>query len=269
MPTTSTADPQVVEAALRRLAPNWTTDIVRSIAKYGPTLQVREVAGHVPGLSESYASKRLAGMRQDGLVDRDDAFDRFAPYHLTQQARTLGPVYRALSQWSSQHITPSMLERPGRIEDALQRLQPIETTGVVQLLAENGGMTYNQIAVESGVYRQLLAVRIARLQADGLVVSTGSRNHGRYTLTDAGRALGPAYTAVQQWHDRHTAKSPAPAQAAKVRSLTVPAEGAQSVRTAAALRRSPVPPSLFSHAPQPQPQVPYTVTAASHPARGR
>src|SRR6478609_4946941 len=133
MPTTpSTADPQVVEAALRRLAPNWTTDIVRSIAKYGPTLQVREVAGYVPGLSESYASKRLAGMRQDGLVDRDDAFDRFAPYYLTQQARTLGPVYRALSQWSSKHIAPPVLERPGRIEDALQRLQPIGTTGVVQ-----------------------------------------------------------------------------------------------------------------------------------------
>ncbi|WP_030459403.1 winged helix-turn-helix transcriptional regulator [Kitasatospora sp. NRRL B-11411] len=266
MPSTSTADPQAVETALRRLAPNWTTDIVRAIAKYGPTLPVREVAGCVPALSESYASKRLAGMRQDGLVDRDDAFDKRAPYRLSRQALTLGPVYRSLTQWSSEHVAPTMLERPGRIEDALQRLQPIGTTKVVQLLAEGGSMDFNRIAAESGVYRQLLAVRIARLQADGLVVSNGSRNHGLYTLTEAGQALGPVYATVQQWHDRHTAKAPARSGS---RVLTVPEQGVQGARTAAALRRSPVPSSLFSHAPQPQPPVPYAVTAASHPARGR
>ncbi|MFJ5879863.1 winged helix-turn-helix transcriptional regulator [Kitasatospora cineracea] len=264
-----TADPQVVEAALRRLAPNWTTDIVRAIAKYGPALQVRDVAGHVPALSESYAGKRLAAMRQDGLVDRDDAFDKRAPYRLSQQALTLGPVYRSLSQWSSEHIAPTMLERPGRIEDALQRLQPVETTRIVQLLADGGSMDFSRIAAESGVYRQLITPRLARLQADGLVVSTGGRNHGLYTLTEAGQALGPVYTAVRQWHDRHTGKGPGHAPAAKVRSLTTPAEGVQGPRTAAALRRSPVPPSLFSHAPQPQPRVPSAVTAASHPGRGR
>ncbi|GLW58015.1 winged helix-turn-helix transcriptional regulator [Kitasatospora phosalacinea] len=269
MPITPPADPQAVEAALRRLAPNWTTDIVRAIARYGPTLQVREVADYVPALSESYASKRLSAMRQDGLVVRDDAFDKRAPYRLSEQALTLGPVYRSLAQWSSEHISPTMLGRPGRIEDALQRLQPLETTRIVQLLAEGGSMHFSRIAAESGVYRQLITPRLARLQADGLVVSTGSRHHGPYALTEAGQALGPVYAALQQWHDRHTANGPAHAPAAKVRSLTAPAEGVQGARTAAALRRSPVPPSLFSHAPQPQPQVPYAVTAASHPARGR
>ncbi|MFB7950142.1 winged helix-turn-helix transcriptional regulator [Kitasatospora phosalacinea] len=264
-----TADPKVVEAALRRLAPNWTTDIVRTLAKYGPTLQVHDVADYVPGLSKSYAGKRLAAMRQNGLVVRDDAFDKRAPYRLSQQALTLGPVYRSMAQWSTAHITPDLLERPDRVEDTLQRLQPVETTRIVQLLAEGGSMDFSRIAAESGVYRQLVTPRLARLQQDGLAVSTGSRNHGLYTLTEAGRALGPVYAAVQQWYDRHVAKGPAHAPAAKVRSLTVPAEGVQGARTAAALRRSPVPPSLFSHAAQLEPRVPAAVTAASHPARGR
>ncbi|MFJ8442841.1 winged helix-turn-helix transcriptional regulator [Kitasatospora griseola] len=268
MPTQPTYDPQLVEGALRRLAPNWTTAIVRTIAKYGPEMRVREIAGHVPTVSESFVGKRLTAMRNDGLVVRNATFDRTAPYRLTEQARTLGPVYRALAQWSSEHIDPTMLERADRIEDALQRLQPVETTRVVHLLAENGSMRFHQIAEESGVYRQLMTPRLARLQADGLVANVGSRHGSPYALTEAGRALAPVYAAVQRWNDRH-ATGPTAQVPTAVRTLTGPTNGAASIRTAAALRRTAVPTALFSHAAQQQPRVPAAVTAASSPARAR
>ncbi|MEV7121188.1 winged helix-turn-helix transcriptional regulator [Kitasatospora griseola] len=268
MPAQPVADPQLVEGALRRLAPNWTTTIVRTIAKYGPEMRVREISQHVPDISESFVSKRLAAMRRDGLVARDSTFDRSAPYHLTQQARTLGPVYRALAQWSRDHIGEDTLERADRIEDALQRLQPVETTRVVQLLADNGSMSFSRIAEESGVYRQLMTPRIARLQADGLVARVGSRNGSPYALTDAGRALAPVYAAVQHWSDRHTNESTVRVPAA-IRTLAGPVSGAEGIRTAAALRRTAVPAALFSHAAPQQPRVPAAASAASGLTHGR
>ncbi|MFD8783787.1 hypothetical protein [Kitasatospora sp. NPDC059599] len=59
---------------------------------------------------------------------------------------------------------------------------------------------------------------------------------------------------------------PIPRVPAATRTLVT---GADAVQTAAALRRSPTPAGLFSHAPAPQPRVPAAVTATSHPSRGR
>ncbi|MDH6709143.1 hypothetical protein P3T27_005889 [Kitasatospora sp. MAA19] len=103
------------------------------------------------------------------------------------------------------------------------------------------------------------------MQADGLVARNGNQHGAPYILTDAGRALGPVYTALQQWDHRHTTAA-TPAVPAAARTLGAPA---QSARTAAALRRSPAPSALFSHASVPQPQVPAAVTSASRPSRGR
>ncbi|WP_224274302.1 helix-turn-helix domain-containing protein [Streptomyces sp. LS1784] len=264
-PAMTTADAARVENVLRHLAPKWTTHFVHTIAKYGPELRVRDVAHRHPAINQPYVSKRLAAMADAGLVNRDTTFDRWAPYRLSAGARTLGPLYRAVAQWSSEHLDRPPQGRSDRIEDALRRLQLMDTTEVVRLLSEHGSMRVGHLGERVGVSEQLIATRLNRMQADGLVSRTGSRHGAPYILTDAGRALAPVYTAVQQWDNWHSA-----AQAVRMPAATrTLVTGADTVRTAAALRRSPAPAGLFSHTPAPQPRVPAAVTAASHPSRGR
>ncbi|MCX4751244.1 winged helix-turn-helix transcriptional regulator [Kitasatospora sp. NBC_01287] len=265
--TTTSADPQRVENALQQLAPKWTTAFVHTIAKYGPEMRIRDLSHYFPSISQQNIGKRLGTMTEAGLVVRDAEFDRTAPYRLTSRALTLGPVYRAVAQWSSDHVDRGTRGRADRIEDALQRLQPVNTTKVVQLLTENGSMRFTHVAEAAGVYEQLMTQRLARLQADGLVTRTGNRHGDPYTLTDAGRALGPVYATVQRWEDRNAPAPTTPAPTA-VRTLGSAVNGADGIRTAAALRRTTVPAALFSHSSQPQPRVPATATAPG-PARGR
>ncbi|MFF4820765.1 winged helix-turn-helix transcriptional regulator [Kitasatospora sp. NPDC001309] len=261
----STTDAQRTEATLRRLTPRWTTHVVHTIAKYGPEMRVSDVTRHFPELSQSYVSKRLATMSAAGLVVRDGEFDRTAPYRLSSAARTLGPVYRALAQWSSDHIDRTPQGRYDRVEDALHRLQLADTTETIRLLSEHGSLRLTHLAERLDSPPQFATVRLNRMQADGLVARTDNRHGAPYILTDAGRALGPVYTALQQWDHRQTAATPRAVPAAE-RTLSSPA---QSVRTAAALRRSPAPSALFSHAPVPQPRVPAGFTQAASPSRGR
>ncbi|MFF2954078.1 winged helix-turn-helix transcriptional regulator [Kitasatospora sp. NPDC057965] len=258
-------DAQQVEAALRRLAPKWTTHVVHTIAKYGPEMRWRDISQHLPGLIPTNLSKRLAGMAEAGLLNRDAEFDRWAPFRLSSRARTLGPVYRELVQWSADHLDGAPTSRYDRIEDALQRLQLTDTTTVIRLLTENRRMRFTHLAESAGLPLTALTSRLHRLQEDGVIARTGPRHGDPYTLTAAGRALGPVYAAVQKWDDRHTAAHPAPVPTA---TRTLGADPS-TVRTAAALRRSTAPPSLFSHAQQPQPRVPAAATSASHPSRGR
>ncbi|MGF1425487.1 winged helix-turn-helix transcriptional regulator [Kitasatospora sp. LaBMicrA B282] len=268
-PTTAmTADhAQHVQSILRRLAPKWTTHIVHTMAKYGPELRIRDVAQYYPQLATSYVSKRLSTMDSAGLLTRGDAqFDQRAPYRLTPGALTLGPLYRAVAQWSTDHLDRTPQGRSERIEDALHRLQLADTTEVIRLLSHNGTMHVSDLAEHVGVYEQFVATRLNRMQTDGLVTRTGTRHGDPYILTDAGRALGPVYTAVQQWDNRHTA-SAQPTVPAATRTLDTPAPTAG--RTAAALRRSAAPWALFSHAQLPPQRVPAYVTAASHPSRSR
>ncbi|MEE1786919.1 winged helix-turn-helix transcriptional regulator [Streptomyces sp. SP17BM10] len=267
-PGLTDADAQRVEGVLRRLAPKWTTGVVHTIAKYGPEMRVRDLAQYFPSVSQPFMSKRLATMHEAGLVQRDAEFDRTAPYRLSPQALTLGPVYRSLVQWSSEHIDRTPMSRNDRIEDALRRLQPLHTTKVVQLLAEHGSLRFTHLAEAVGVYEQLITPRLARLQEDGLVTRTGTRHGDPYTLTEAGQALGPVYAAVQRWEDRHTAVSTIPVPTA-VRTMAGPVDGSHGIRTAAALRRTPVPAALFSHSAQQQSPAPAAARATSSLARGR
>ncbi|MFJ9841709.1 winged helix-turn-helix transcriptional regulator [Kitasatospora sp. NPDC101155] len=262
------ADAQAVQTTLRRLAPKWTTAFVHTIAKYGPELRVRDFGQYFPTLSQTYTSKRLTTMSTAGLVTRDAQFDRTAPYRLTDRARTLGPVYRALAQWSSDHLDHMPQGRSGRIEDALHRLQLVDTTEVVRLLSASSSMRVSHLAEQVGVYEQLIATRLNRMQADGLVTRTGHRHGNPYALTDAGRALGPVFAAVQQWENRRSS-APKVQVPTATSTLGAPVTGANAARTAAALRRSVVPSTLFSHSPLPQSRVSAAVTAASSPSRSR
>ncbi|MEU0629146.1 winged helix-turn-helix transcriptional regulator [Streptomyces sp. NPDC005989] len=266
-------DAQRVEDALSLIAPKWTTWSVQTLAQQDRPMRVRDVAARLPFVSEQFVSKRLAQMHADGLVTRAGA-RHGAPYQLSASGQSLSSVHRALSDWSQTSLSlGGPVAGAERIEDALRRLHLRHSTAVIQVLDACGPMRFVEIAEEVGLESSLTGQRLNRLQADGLVARTGTRHGDPYVLTDAGRALGPVYAAVEHWSapvsTRRNSPSLAPVTAA-IRTHTGPPLGSDDIRAAAALRRSAAAPSsLFSHAPQPQPRVPAAVTAQSAPSRGR
>lgn len=264
-------DAQRVEDALALVAPKWTTWTAQTLAQQGHPMRVREVAARLPFIGEQLVGKRLAQMQADGLVVRPGS--RFgAPYQLSEFGESLPPVHRALSDWSQSTLSLGKVAGAERVEDAVRRLSRRHTTSVIQVL-DTGPTRFVDLAEEAGLDTNATWYRLHQMQRDGLVVQTDSRFGAPYTLTDAGRALGPVYEAVSHWSNpavaRRNSSAPVPVATAARSHTSVPL-GAGGVRTAAALRRSAAAPSdLFSHAPQPQPRVPAAVTAQSAPGRGR
>ncbi|MCX5340281.1 winged helix-turn-helix transcriptional regulator [Streptomyces atratus] len=266
-------DAQRVEDALSLIAPKWTTWSAQTLAQQGHPMRVRDVAARLPFVSEQFVGKRLAQMHADGLVTRAD--DRHgAPYELSAFGESLSPVHRALADWSQANLSlGGKVAGAERVEDAVRRLHLRHSTAVIQVLDAGGPMRFVHIAEEAGLDNGFTRQRLNRLQVDGLVARTGPRHGDPYVLTDAGRALGPVYAAVEHWSNpvatQKRSASPAPVTAATRTHTGVPL-GSDGIRTAAALRRSTAAPSaLFSHAPQPQPRVPAAVTTQSAPSRGR
>lgn len=266
----SAVDAQRVEDALSLIAPKWTTWSAQTLAQQGGPMRVRDVAARLPFLSEQLVGKRLAQMHADGLVTRAGA-RHGAPYQLSGFGNALSSVHRALSDWSQAHLPVGTVAGAERVEDALRRLHLRHSTTVIQVLDAGGPMRFVHIAEKAGLDNGFTRQRLMRLQLDGLVARTGPRHGDPYVLTDAGRALGPVYATVEHWSNPVAAPRPARVPvAAATRTHTGIPLGSDGIRTAAALRRSTaVSSSLFSHAPQPQPQVPAAVTARSAPSRGR
>ncbi|WP_369392801.1 winged helix-turn-helix transcriptional regulator [Streptomyces sp. CG1] len=265
-------DAQRVEDALSLIAPKWTTWSAQTLAQQSRPMRVRDVAARLPFVSEQLVGKRLAQMHADGLVTRADN-RHGAPYQLSAFGASLSRVHRALSDWSQTNLPLGNVAGAERVEDAVRRLHLRHSTAVIQVLDAGGSMRFVHIAEEAGLDNGFTRQRLNRLQADGLVARTGPRHGDPYVLTDAGRALGPVYAAVEHWSSpvstRRHSVPPASVTAAFRTHIGVPL-GSDDIRTAAALRRSTAAPSaLFSHAPQPQPRVPATVTAQSAPSRGR
>ncbi|MCX4398846.1 MULTISPECIES: helix-turn-helix domain-containing protein [unclassified Streptomyces] len=266
-------DAQRVEDALSLIAPKWTTWSVQTLAQQDRPMRVRDVAARLPFVSEQFVGKRLAQMHADGLVTRAGA-RHGAPYQLSAFGHSVSSVHRALSDWSQASLSlGGPVAGAERVEDALRRLHLRHSTAVIQVLDAGGPMRFVEIADEAGLDSGIPGQRLNRLQADGLVARTGTRHGDPYVLTDAGRALGPVYAAVEHWSTpistRRNSPPPAPVTAA-TRTRIGPSLGSDDIRAAAALRRSAAAPgSLFSHAPQPQPRVPAAVTAQSAPSRGR
>ncbi|WP_435178599.1 winged helix-turn-helix transcriptional regulator [Actinacidiphila sp. bgisy145] len=236
---------QRIEDALSLIAPKWTTWVVQTLAQARQPMQVREIARQLPFVSEQLVGKRLAQMHANRLVTR--GADLRAPYRLSEFGTSLAPVHQALTDWSHDHFTfpPGGVAGAERVEDAVRRLNLRHTTAVIH-------------ALDAGPMR---LVHIG--EAVGL--------DDPYTLTAAGRALGPVYAAVKHWNDPTSAAVPAATPTpAVIRTCSALPARPDGIRTAAALRRSPTAPSgLFSHAPAPQPRVPATITAQSAPARNR
>ncbi|GHD48777.1 winged helix-turn-helix transcriptional regulator [Streptomyces mirabilis] len=265
-------DAQRVEDALSLIAPKRTTWSAQTLAQQGHPMRVRDVAARLPFISEQLVGKRLAQTHADGLVTRADD-RRGAPYQLSAMGESLSRVHRALSDWSQANLSLGKMAGAERVEDAVRCLHLRHSTAVIQVLDADGPMRFVHIAEEAGLDNSLTQQLLNRLQADGLVARTGPRHGDPYILTDAGRALGPVYAAVEHWSNpvatRKHSVPPARVTAATRTHTGVPL-GADGIRTAAALRRSTAAPSaLFSHAPQPQPRVPAAVTALSAASRGR
>ncbi|MFE7124927.1 winged helix-turn-helix transcriptional regulator [Streptomyces sp. NPDC057617] len=267
---TGSVDAQGVEDALTLIAPRWTAWTLQTLAQHGSPMHVSDIAAQLPFVHQNVIGKRLHEMRGDGLVTRTDTRYR-APYQLSVLGQALEPVHRALSDWSQAHIPLGAAADAERAEDAVRRLYLRHTTAVIQVLDTAGPTRFVHIAEMAGLDTTLAFHRLNRLQTDGLVTRTGPRRGDPYTLTDAGRALGPVYAAVEQWSHP---TAPAPTSAAPATRVTRTHTGArtesQDIRAAAALRRTTASPGgLFSHASQPQPQVRAAVTAQPAPRRGR
>ncbi|WP_330457400.1 winged helix-turn-helix transcriptional regulator [Streptomyces sp. NBC_00820] len=265
-------DAQRVQDALSLMSPKWTTWVAQTLAQQRRPMRVREVAAQLPFLTEQFVGKRLATMRADGLVIRAEN-SLGAPYQLSAFGASMSPVHRALSDWSRAHLSVGTVAGAERVEDAVRRLHLRHTTAMIQILDSGGPTRFVSIAEEAGLDYGHTRQRLMRLQADGLVTRTGPRHGDPYVLTDAGRALGPVYAAVERWSNPSIAQKLSPPRpsvaAASITRSGVPLKS-DGIRTAAALRRSTAAPSaLFSHAPQPQPRVPTAVTAQSAPTRGR
>ncbi|MER5356945.1 winged helix-turn-helix transcriptional regulator [Streptomyces sp. NPDC002785] len=266
-------DARRVEDAFSLIAPKWTTWSAQTLAQQSSPMRVRDVAARLPFVSEQLVGKRLAQMHADGLVTR--VGDRHgAPYQLSAFGESLSRVHDTLADWFQANLSlGGRVAGAERIEDAVRRLHLRDSTAVIQALDTGGPMRFVHIAEEADLDNGWTRQRLNRLQVDGLVARTGPRHGDPYVLTDAGRALGPVYAAVEHWSDpvatRHRSAPPPPVAAATRTHTGVPL-ASDNIRTAAALRRSAAAPSaLFSHAPQPQPRVPAVVTAQSTPSRGR
>ncbi|WP_371790374.1 winged helix-turn-helix transcriptional regulator [Streptomyces sp. NBC_01471] len=199
-------DAQRVEDALPLLAPKWTTWSAQTLAQQDHPMRVRDVAARLPFVSEQLVSKRLTQMHTDGLVTRTDGRLR-GPYQLSAIGESLSPVHRALSDWSQATLSlGGKVAGAERVEDAVRRLHLRHSTAVIQVLDAGGPMRFVHIAEEADLDNGFTRQRLNRLQADGLVARTGPRHGDPYVLTDAGRALGPVYAAVEHW------SNPAPAR---------------------------------------------------------
>jgi DNA-binding HxlR family transcriptional regulator len=266
---TGAARAQRVEDALSLIAPKWTNWVVQTLAQQHQPMRVREIARRLPFVSEPLVGRRLAQMHADGLLTRGKNLR--APYRLSSLGTSLAPVHQALTAWSHEHFLfpAGGLAGAERVEDAVRRLSLRHTTSVIQAL-DVGPMRFVHIGEAVGLDDPYTRQRLIRLQDDGLVTRTGPRHGDPYTLTAAGRALGPVYAAVERWSNP-TANRPAAAPAATdTRTHHAASPSPDGIRTAAALHRSPAAPnSLFSHAPAPQPRVPAPVTAQSTPSRSR
>jgi DNA-binding HxlR family transcriptional regulator len=261
-PPITDVDAERVETALSVMGRKWTTWVAQTLAAQHEPMRVRDIASRIPAVSEHFVSRRLVQMHADGLVVRADD-RRGAPYRLSAIGEQLAPVHQELADWSLTYLDLGTTARAARIEDALDRLHLRHTTAVIQALTD-GPLRLVHLSEAIGLDTPAASQRLLRLQTDGLVTRTGPRFGDPYTLTTAGAALSPVYAAVEHWASPTTALSPA----APTRSTS--RRDPDDARATAALGRSPaVYSGLFSHAPQPQPPVPASVTAQAAPARTR
>jgi len=81
--------------------------------------------------------------------------------------------------------------------------------------AFNGVRRFDDMQRRTGMPRQVLSQRLARLVAEGLLrkvryQESGQRSRDEYRLTDKGLDLYPVLVALMEWGDRHAVGSAGP-----------------------------------------------------------
>ena len=89
------------------------------------------------------------------------------------------------------------------------------STFLVLREAFNGVRRFDDMQRRTGMPRQVLSQRLARLVSEGLLRkvpyrASGQRSRDEYRLTDKGLDLYPVLVALMQWGDRHAVGSSGP-----------------------------------------------------------
>jgi DNA-binding HxlR family transcriptional regulator len=71
-----------------------------------------------------------------------------------------------------------------------------------------GARQFGEFQRSLGLAKNMLADRLKRLTADGVLVREGPERRPVYRLTEKGRALAPAVIALMQWGDRWVSHRP-------------------------------------------------------------
>lgn len=250
------ADPGHLEQTLARLSPRWTTWTLLTL-QHRDHLRISELGHALPWISGTSLSQQMPRLQHHGLVDRTGR----GQYKTTYAARQLGPVYEALTSWERNRFpTDQPTAEAERIETALARLRPRDTTTVLHFLAQHPRASFTELQQRIGRPGSAYA-RLQRMQTDALLARTG---HGRYELTETGAAVGPVYEALNTWSLGRTTAT------ASVHIAAPVIQEAISARATAALGRTTTAvQGLFSHAPAPESAVPAAWTAASRPLHTR
>ncbi|WP_405523516.1 winged helix-turn-helix transcriptional regulator [Streptomyces canus] len=243
---------ELVDQAVARLSPRWTTWTLQTIQHHGP-MRLTEINSALPWVGVHAMAQIVRRMQTSGLLERP----QFGVYDLTPLGRDTQSVHRALSTWHRTHLVngTSSLAEAELAEDSLGRLRGKGTIPLLHALAQYGPLPNGALRDEAAFATGSFHYRITQLQTDRLITRTTpfSGRGSEYTLTSAARGLTPVYAELAEFARR-----------------AHPATTQQAVRASAAVHRSPAASSeLFSHVFAPQPRVPAYVTARSHPSRTR
>jgi len=97
---------------LARIGDKWSALIIAALSS-GEAVRYNELHRRVDGISQRMLTLTLKGLRQDGLIDREQ-FPTIPPrveYRLTELGKSLLPPLRALLDWADVHGATLMAER--------------------------------------------------------------------------------------------------------------------------------------------------------------
>ncbi|RSN18722.1 hypothetical protein DMH25_00200 [Streptomyces sp. WAC 01325] len=259
--TTPTRHTELVDQAVARLSPRWTTWTLQTIQQRGP-MRLTDINSALPWVGVHAMAQIVRRMQTSNLLDRPQV----GIYDLTPVGRDAQHVHRALSAWHRTHLTDraASLAEAERIEDALGRLRGKGTIPLLHALAQYGPLPNGALRDEAGLATGSFHYRITQLQTDQLITRTSpfSGRGAEYTLTSAARGLAPVYAELAEFAREANPATSLPDEHG--------ATAQHAIRASAAVHRSPVASSeLFSHIPDSQPRVPAYVTALTHPSRTR
>ncbi|MFC9649573.1 winged helix-turn-helix transcriptional regulator [Streptomyces sp. NPDC056937] len=118
--TTPTRHTELVDQAVARLSPRWTTWTLQTIQQRGP-MRLTDINSALPWVGVHAMAQIMRRMQASSLLDRPQV----GVYDLTPLGRDTQHVHRALSAWHRAHLTDrtASIAEAEHVEDALGRLR--------------------------------------------------------------------------------------------------------------------------------------------------